>query len=88
MEFALNRNNERIHAADANKQDEYVCPLCHKKVVLRSGEVNADHFAHQSKGDDPWKYDTVISNVSAPLIIRAILRNYWSGSRSTNFDKQ
>ena len=57
MEFALNHNNERIHATDANKQDEYICPLCHKKVVLRKGEVNVDHFAHQSKCDDTWKYD-------------------------------
>ena len=57
MEFALNHNSERIHATDANKQDEYICPLCRKKVVLRKGEVNIDHFAHQSKCDDTWKYD-------------------------------
>ena len=57
MEFALNHNSERIHATDANKQDEYICPLCRKKVVLRKGEVNVDHFAHQSKCDDTWKYD-------------------------------
>ena len=57
MEFALNQNKDRVHATDANKQDEYVCPLCHKKVVLRRGEVNVYHFAHQSKCDDPWKYD-------------------------------
>jgi hypothetical protein len=52
MEFALNHNCERIHATDANKQDEYICPLCCKKVVFRKGEVNIDHFAHQSKCDD------------------------------------
>ena len=54
MEFALNHCSVRIHAADANKQDEYICPLCHKKVVLRRGKVNIDHFAHLSKCDDPW----------------------------------
>lgn len=57
MEFAINHNRERTHAADANKQDEYVCPLCHKKVVLRKGEINVVHFAHQSKCDDTWSYD-------------------------------
>lgn len=57
MEFAFNHNNDRIHASDANKQDEYFCPLCHKKVVLRKGQVNIEHFAHQSKCDDHWSYD-------------------------------
>jgi len=57
MEFALNQSNDRVHAIDAAKQDEYYCPLCHKKVVLRKGQVNIDHFAHQSKCDDTWNYD-------------------------------
>lgn len=57
MEFALNQSNDRIHAVDATKQDEYYCPLCHKKVVLRKGKVNIDHFAHQSRCDDAWNYD-------------------------------
>ena len=57
MEFALNQNNNRTHAIDAIKQGEYYCPLCRKKVVLRKGEVNIDHFAHQSRCDDTWNYD-------------------------------
>lgn len=57
MEFALNQNNDRIHAIDATKQDKYYCPLCHKKVVLRKGLVNINHFAHQSRCDDTWNYD-------------------------------
>lgn len=57
MEFALNHNNERVHATDANKQDEYFCPLCREKVVLRSGDYNADHFAHRSSCKDTWNYD-------------------------------
>ena len=57
MEFALNHSKDRIHATDANKQDEYVCPICNNKVMLRKGKVNVDHFAHQSKCDDTWNYD-------------------------------
>ena len=37
MEFALNHNNVRFHATEANKHDEYICPLCRKKVVVRKG---------------------------------------------------
>lgn len=57
MEFALNHNKDRIHASVANKHDEYFCPLCHKKVVLRQGKINVEHFVHQSKCDDTWNYD-------------------------------
>lgn len=57
MEFALNLNNERVHASCADKDQDYICPLCRKKVVLRRGEINVVHFAHQSKCDDNWKYD-------------------------------
>ncbi len=57
MEFALNRNNDRVHAYDANKYEEYFCPLCHKKVIPRKGKINIEHFAHQSKCDDTWSYD-------------------------------
>lgn len=60
MEFAINNNNDRIHASDANNQEEYFCPLCNKKVILRNGQINADHFAHKSKCDDPWNYDMSI----------------------------
>lgn len=57
MEFALNRNNYRIHAFNANKQDEYFCPLCHRKVILRRGRINVEHFAHLSRCEDTWNYD-------------------------------
>lgn len=57
MEFALNHNNKRTHATDANKQEVYICPLCRQKVLFRSGGSNIDHFAHQSKCDDTWNYD-------------------------------
>lgn len=57
MEFALNHNNERIHVSKANKTEEYFCPICHKKVVLRKGQTNIAHFAHQSNCDDSWHYD-------------------------------
>ena len=57
MEFALDQNNDRVHAIDANKGNEYYCPLCRKKVVLRKGQINIDHFAHQSRCDDTWCYD-------------------------------
>lgn len=57
MEFALNHNNEKIHASKADKKQEYFCPTCGGKVIPRQGQYKIDHFAHQSKCDDTWHYE-------------------------------
>lgn len=57
MEIAINRDNERIHASIADKEQEYFCPICGGKVIPRQGQVKMDHFAHQSKCDDAWHYE-------------------------------
>lgn len=57
MEFAVNSENQRIHAIAAHKEQEYFCPICHGRVTPRQGEINAWHFAHQSTCTDAWSYD-------------------------------
>ena len=57
MEFAINCAGERIHASDADKCEEYVCPSCRQKVIPRQGERNIYHFAHLSSCEDHWHYD-------------------------------
>ena len=57
MEFALNCKNEKIHISMADKSNDYFCPLCKGKVILRRGQINIEHFAHISKCEDSWKYD-------------------------------
>ena len=39
MEIALNENNERISAQEAEKNENYFCPSCGGKVVLRKGKM-------------------------------------------------
>lgn len=46
MYFGLNTNNERICIYNANKQEEYFCPICHGKLRIRAGKINAMHFSH------------------------------------------
>ena len=57
MEFAINLVGEKIHASDADKSDEYICPTCRQKVIPRQGQYNIDHFAHLSSCTDHWHYD-------------------------------
>ena len=56
MEFAINSRGDRIHASNANKIEEYKCPVCCQKVILRKCSEKIDHFAHSSCSDR-WHYD-------------------------------
>ena len=56
--IASDKNGNRISIYDAVGGKDYFCPICHAQVVVRDGEINAKHFAHQAKMcDDSWVYD-------------------------------
>lgn len=57
MEYALTADHHRVHALDAEKGQEYYCPVCGNQVIPRQGEVNSWHFAHVTSCVDDWKYD-------------------------------
>ena len=43
MEYALTADHHRVHAFDAEKGQEYYCPVCGNQVIPRQGEVNSWH---------------------------------------------
>ena len=47
-----------VWATDANKIEDYFCPVCGAKMILKAGDVNAWHFAHEANTcSDTWNYD-------------------------------
>jgi hypothetical protein len=47
-----------VWATDANKIEDYFCPVCGAKMILKAGDVNAWHFAHEANAcPDTWNYD-------------------------------
>ncbi len=61
MEFALDKDNNRIDAWDVAFEElksDFFCPVCGEQVIFRHGDVNVPHFAHK-KGNctDSWHYD-------------------------------
>lgn len=57
MQYAVNCEGKRVHAAVANKNEEYFCPTCGQKVIPRQGQCNVAHFAHKSACSDSWHYE-------------------------------
>lgn len=57
MEFALDLKGLRVSAHNADKEADYICPICRRKVFPRQGKTNVDHFAHEVRCNDSWTYE-------------------------------
>lgn len=58
MQIAIDKDGKRILAYNAKNNDDYVCPTCGGRVILRQGSINVAHFAHRSNECvDNWHYD-------------------------------
>lgn len=58
MLFALDKEGKRIHINNA-KKEEYFCPCCNGKMILKLGNIRTHHFSHPSNNvcKDSWHYD-------------------------------
>ena len=60
MEFAIDRNGNRVRAGSAGDNETYYCPVCHGELILKNkGLIRVEHFAHKADlCEDNWNYDT------------------------------
>lgn len=47
MFYALNFSGKLVHISSINDNQEYYCPMCRRKLILRTGNLKSNHFAHQ-----------------------------------------
>lgn len=58
MFVGLNKENIKVDVLDAAKNEEYFCPVCHGKLRIKDGSINAKHFAHVTLQDcDDFTHD-------------------------------
>ena len=43
--------DEYVFGQDAIKENEYICPSCEEKVILKKGRIKIHHFAHKSDSE-------------------------------------
>jgi len=62
----------------ADKRELYMCPVCHKDVVPKQGNILRHHFAHK-RSDDPCQYYTHPSEAQihkdAKMCLKQMLEN-------------
>ena len=59
MRFALDKDGKRVYIEQTHIKQDYFCPECGEKLVLKKGEIRMHHFAHpaHSQCTDSWHYD-------------------------------
>ena len=68
--------NEYVHPTIANKNDQYICPDCGQKVIIKQGNIRLHHFSHEPGHYCPYythPTETQIHN-DAKLILKSILK--------------
>ena len=55
MFFAKDKYNNKINIANANKIENYYCPLCNESLIIKKGNINIHHFSHKKGTNcDAW----------------------------------
>ena len=54
MFFALNDKKEKVNISFAQCSDNYYCPVCGKRLIIKKGNTRIHHFAHISTCKDNW----------------------------------
>lgn len=59
MLFAINKDGKKVFIDNATRKEEYFCPCCGDKLILKLGEIRVHHFSHPSERIccDTWHYD-------------------------------
>lgn len=59
MLFAIDKDGNRVYIENTHVRQEYFCPECGEKLVLKKGQIRTHHFAHPSHSEctDSWHYD-------------------------------
>lgn len=58
MYVGINSYNVRVDVFDAKIGEDYFCPVCGSKLLIKDGAINSKHFAHVSLSDcDDFTHD-------------------------------
>lgn len=63
MQFALDKDDNRVWIDDTHSNQAYFCPYCGTELITRKGDIRRHHFAHRTlqRCKDSWvrdkKYD-------------------------------
>jgi hypothetical protein len=84
---ALDSKSNSVFAFNVDKTDEYCCPVCISKVILKKGAVKIAHFAHSTDSDCPNKKNESLEhlNMKMNLCLQIKKLKVWTEAGYLNF---
>lgn len=73
ISWAKDSEGKVIHVNDAIKDNNYYCPCCDEKLILRAGTIKRKHFSHRN--DSKCDPESVYHKLAKFLICYAIDEN-------------
>lgn len=70
VSVALNNQNRLCTPQQAIKGQDYICPSCQERVILRQGKIKTAHFAH--KVSEVCNQETILHKAAKHLIVQTI----------------
>jgi Competence protein CoiA-like family/Domain of unknown function (DUF5710) len=71
------KTGKYVCARFAEKHDNFICPDCHKDVILRKGQIRIPHFAHYNTNSCEYYNNSSESQIhnDAKLVMKYLIEN-------------
>ena len=88
MLSAFNKKNEKIVALNADKSDEYTCPICGENLFLKQGIIKIPHFAHYPHSQclwNSWERESERHKEMKTVVMKNVLK--WNKCTVAEYEK-
>lgn len=53
LQYVLDKQGQAFHVSDCQRENEFFCPECRERVVLKLGDIRVHHAAHKANSTCP-----------------------------------
>lgn len=84
---AQNVNGKLIWANEALSKEDYYCPSCHKKLIIKKGNLKQTHFAHIKKNCESYSEGETDEHLKGKLEIANLFEKAGYRSELESYDE-
>ncbi|KRN31059.1 competence protein transcription factor [Liquorilactobacillus mali] len=82
---ALDDDGRLIWASDAINGDNYYCPFCHSKLLIRNGTLKRNHFAHQKKACHSFSEGETVEHLQGKMALAKLFERDGYGTEIESY---
>ena len=82
ISWAKDSEGKVIHVNDAIKDNNYYCPCCDEKLILRAGTIKRKHFSHRNDSKEGANKQVISSQADSLIKISRIWADFFPANTS------